>query len=261
MSLSPTDSGRRLHAVIRRFLLAAVVACGARGSIALAASVEVTPTTLTLSSTSPTELLTVRNLGLEDLRFEVNVSAWRQAPDGASVLTPNDDIIFFPQLMKVPAGASAKIRIGATDSPGAAEKAYRLLLQELPQLTTPGDNLKIQVLTAQSIPIFVAPPEPRTSVQIDAFALTPGTIAFTLSNTGTRHLLADTIRVIGADASGAQVFAQTANSWYLLARGSRDYKLPVSASECMRSHGFRVEVVADQQTFEQSFSSAPGRCR
>lgn len=223
-----------------------------------ASSLEVIPTTITMASGSATALLTVKNQGQEEVRMEVSVSAWNQKPNGEMELTPTDDIVFFPELLSIPAGGSRNIRIGTSMQTGTIEKTYRLKLIEMPNLAKSKRGFEVQVLVNQSIPIFLATPDSPVACRIEALSFTKGVLSFTVRNTGTRHFIARTIRITGFDTAGKQIFSQSNKGWYILAAGIRDYQLPISKNDYRQSRRLLVEVETAEQTFKHDFDLPSG---
>jgi P pilus assembly chaperone PapD len=223
-----------------------------------ASSLEVMPTTITMASGSTTALLTVQNQGQEEVRMEVSVSAWNQKSNGEMVLTPTYDVVFFPELLSIPAGGSHNIRIGTVVPPGTIEKTYRLRLMELPNLAKNKGGFEVQVLVNQSIPIFLMPPDSPVTGRIEALSFTKGVLSFTVRNTGTRHFIVKTIRITGFDAAGREVFSQSNKGWYILAAGIRDYQLPVSKNDYRQSRRLLVEVETAERTFKNDFDLPSG---
>jgi len=223
-----------------------------------ASSLEVMPTTITMASGSTTALLTVQNQGQEEVRMEVSVSAWNQKPNGEMVLTPTDDVVFFPELLSIPAGGSRNIRIGTSVQTGTIEKTYRLKLMEMPNLAKSKRGFEVQVLVNQSIPIFLVSPDSPVTCRIEALSFTKGVLSFTVRNTGTRHFIVKTIRITGFDAAGREVFSQSNKGWYILAAGIRDYQLPVSKNDYRQSRRLLVEVETAERTFKHDFDLPSG---
>ena len=223
-----------------------------------ASSVEVTPTGITLTAGNTTELLTIHTAGQDEVRMEVSVSAWDQNPNGEMVLTATDDIVFFPELLSIPAGGSSNIRIGTSIPPGTIEKTYRVKLSELPNLAKDKQSFRVQMLVHQSLPIFLAPPDASVAGRIEALSFAHGVLSFTVRNTGTRHFIAKTVRITGFDAAGKQAFSQSNSGSIILAAGTRDYQLTINKKDFLQSRRLLVEVETAKQTFKHDFDLPSG---
>lgn len=257
-------SHRRVHMFFRKILrplpsvLLVTFVMGWATVNTWASSLEVVPTTIILAAGSSSTLLTVHNLGQEEVRMEISVSAWDQKPNGEMALTPTDDIIFFPELLSIPAGGSSNIRIGTAVPPGTIEKTYRLKLTELPNLAKSKRGFEVQVLINQSIPIFLAPPDAPVTGRIETLSLAHGMLSFSVRNTGTRHFIVKMVRITGFDAAGKQVFNQSKSGWYILAAGTQDYQFPISKKDFLQGRRLLVEVETAEQTFKHDFDLPPG---
>ena len=229
---------------------------------ALAAAFAIAPVTITLAPGSPTALLTVRNLGQDGVRIEVSVFRWQQKPNGDTVLTPTEDIVFFPEMLSLAPGESRNVRVGSVVAPGAAEKTYRLIFQQLPNFKKRTQSFEVQVLVRQSLPIFLeASLDPVTNGRIEGGRVSHGTLSFSVVNPGTRHFIVRVVRVTGFNSAGQQVFSRSTHGWYILAGGRRDYQLPLKGPDCLKSSRLRVEVETGKQTLEGNFQSPAGACQ
>ena len=151
----------------------------ARGS-----SFEVSPIRVTFQPNESTTLMTVRNDGQERLRLQVSVMAWDQNKQGEMVLTPTDDIIFYPNLLTVDAGAQRNLRLGTSNVVVTKERTYRIFVEELPsnqKFQTTG----VRVVTKMSIPIFIKPTKADVRNSIDRIALQGSDLSFDVTNRGT----------------------------------------------------------------------------
>ncbi len=192
--------------------------------------------------------------------MEVTAAAWSQKPNGEIILTPTDDLICFPGMLSIPAEGEGRIRVGMTVPPGAAEKTYRLNLEELPGVPRAEAVNEIRVLTTQSIPIFLRPGATTAGGRIDVSAFAGGVLSFTVSNTGTRHFIARTIRVTGFDPDERQLFSRSMNGWYILAGGVRDYEFTTEKSECTGTRRLLIEVETSDRALKEDFNLPPGGC-
>ena len=89
---------------------------------AAASNFNVNPTQVFLSSKATSALVTVRNDSTDQLRFQLSVFAWDQSPSGELVLTPTDDIVFFPSLLTLGPNEERRVRVGRVTAPGEKEK-------------------------------------------------------------------------------------------------------------------------------------------
>src|SRR5258708_4554715 len=91
----------------------------------------VSPVLISLSPRASTGVLTLRNQNPETARFQLNVFEWEQDTNGKEHLTPTRDILFSPPLLMLAPKEERKVRLASQTSAGAAEKSYRLLIEQL----------------------------------------------------------------------------------------------------------------------------------
>jgi fimbrial chaperone protein len=125
-------------------------------SLTLAASLEISPVSISLSGAENGKAMTLRNEGDQPIHAQVRTFAWDQADD-ADKLTPTRDLIASPPIAEVPAGGQQVIRvIRANSAPVQEERAYRLIIDELPP--EGGDTgTAIQFRFRYSVPLFISP--------------------------------------------------------------------------------------------------------
>ena len=211
---------------------------------ALAAPVSITPTTIVLGPGRTTALVSITNESNGPTRFETNVNLWAESPDGETTLTPNSDVVIFPQLIALAPHETKKVRIGTELPPGSAERSYRLILQELPQLNRDTGRVEIQVLSKISLPVFVAGPNAQPRPAVDTAVLKDGKLTFSVANAGAAHFMLKQVTVTGRSAAG-ESFALNTNGWYVLAGGRRAFHLALAAADCRRSTEITIKAVGD----------------
>lgn len=166
----------------------------ALGALAGAQGFGFTPTVLNLD---PTRSLNTQTTMLNTTRvaskFTVSVKAWR-VEGGRMVLTDTRDLLVNPAEFILPGGASQVVRVGLRKKPGAAEVAYRLLVQQVPygtsvpQTTVAADGIdvRLDLPTTFSLPVYVAPPGAAARMSFDA-QRQGNDLILRLANAGTRH--------------------------------------------------------------------------
>jgi fimbrial chaperone protein len=96
-----------------------------------AANFAVSPVDVRLGSGQRSQLVVMTNQDNAPLRFQLNAYRWDERPDGQMILTPTDDVIFFPQLFDLPPRGTQNIRVGVIAPAIEGEKAYRLVMHQL----------------------------------------------------------------------------------------------------------------------------------
>ena len=220
-----------------------------RAEAVSASTFRVSPVQVTLSSTTPSALLTVGNDGDEPLRFQVSAFTWDQDNKGRMRLTPTQDIVFFPMMLTVDGHDQRRIRVGSTLAAGANEKTYRIFIEELPPLSASAADAgkyQIKVLTKFGIPVFVQPLRPTTEPTVEFRGVSDDNLHIAIRNLGNTHLMLQTVHLHGIGADGAGLIDRESEGWYVLAGGERDYDQPLSASECASLKSLAVDAETDK---------------
>ncbi len=231
--------------------LACAVALPAR-----AGEVQVSPTEVAITPGKPTELLSLINEGDDTLRYELSTFAWRQSADGGMVLERTEDVVAFPLLMTLGPRETKRIRVGVQVPFDKSEKTYRLILQELPNETVASSAMSIRFLAKISLPIFVAPRDARPDPRIGPPSLAGNVVSFAILNNGTAHLMVRRLRAVGVDSAGKSVFDLAVPGWYVLAGGTRDYRLALAEADCRRASRIVLEAETDPAPVRAEFPLA-----
>lgn len=248
--------------------LAAIVSCVVLWNAPTWArsSFSVSPTRVFLTPRSTSALLTLRNEASEPLRFQLSVFAWKQSPSGEMLLTPSEDLIYFPRLVELKPSEVRKVRVGATQPFGAIERAYRIFVEELPALTAVGQQpaAGVNMRTRMGIPIFMAPAKASARGVLSPPSMERGRVSVRLDNQGTAHFIADTVRVIGQTANGTETFNKVLNGWYTLAGEGRTFEFSLTEIECRSTATIAAEGKIGARTLHSqaaldAIGCAPGR--
>ena len=226
-----------------------------------AANFSVDPVVAWLSPHAPSTLLDMGNTGAATLRFELSGFVWSQGPEGQIVLTPTDDMIFFPQLFALNVGEKRKVRIGTVAPAEDTEKSYRLMVAQMPSLAgeRPAGS-GVELLAHLSIPVFVEPAVIKKDANLAAVTATGRTISFQVVNTGNVHLVVEKATITGLNAAGTPAFTRQAKDWYVLAGKSSNYSLELTAEECAQAQTIEVTVNTETKAFDQRVAGSPGSC-
>ena len=227
-------SGRRLpHAVRAAFAIAAV--WGVLALLpAVAAGLQVTPTSLTLPVRKSADGLWLSNTGSKPLQAQVRVFRWIQE-DGEERFEATRALAVSPPMLELLPGARQLLRVIRLGAPPAAEESYRLIVDELP----PGDQDRpagLQFVLRYSVPVFLAPSgdatiAPDLRAQLDFVG---AQARLSVHNRGSQHAqLADLTFV---DAQGGRHAIAPGLLGYALAGKRRRWPLAASA-ELLRGPG------------------------
>jgi fimbrial chaperone protein len=228
---------------------------------ALAADFTVNPIQIFLTGQSQSAILTVHNTSGEPLRFQLNAFAWAQDSSGQMLLTPTSEIIFFPRLLTLAPGEQRIVRVGTSAPGGPVERTYRIFVEELPpQAHSAAPAGQVRVLARMGIPIFVAARAGRAELRLLPPAQQPGRLVFELRNTGTKHIVPQTIRVRGQGPGGEILWQGEQEGWYVLAGQQRVYEMALPREECIRTRTVEVEVKAGEQTLTERLTIGVAAC-
>ena len=224
-----------------------------------AAAVSVTPTTIILGPGHTTALISLTNESDEATRFETSVNAWSESPDGETALAPSADVVIFPQLIALAPHETKKVRVGTELPPAAAERSYRLIMQELPRLNRDTGRVQIQVLSKLSLPVFLTGPAAQARPAIEPPRLQNGTLSFDVVNTGAAHFMLKQVNVTGRGAGGDSFSLET-KGWYVLAGGRRTFNLALAAADCRKASEIIIKATGDAAPAETRMPVAMNAC-
>ncbi len=145
--------------VIIRCLLAAILLGMAVMSplAAWAGSLQASPILLEFTPQQSSQALWLTNTGTAPLRAQVRVQQWTQS-NGSEYLSPTRELAASPALLEIGPGERQLVRIVVRQpATGTDERAYRLIVDELPDATAEQDG-GLQFLLRYSIPVFVGGP-------------------------------------------------------------------------------------------------------
>jgi fimbrial chaperone protein len=212
-----------------------------------ASAFRVTPIRVTFERGGSSSLLTLINESQDSLRFQISAFEWSQDPTGSMKLEPTKEILFFPALLTLEAGGERKVRVSAKSNPGAVEKSYRIFFEELPPLagSDADQGAQVRILTRMGVPIFLSPTNVVEKGAIVNGRVASGKLQFGIRNEGTVRFSVHGVNVRGTDASGAVVFEQKLDGWYVLAGTDRLYEVALPADVCSRVKAITIEAPTD----------------
>ncbi|CAD0342915.1 molecular chaperone [Xanthomonas hortorum pv. cynarae] len=155
---------------------------------ARAASLQLAPTSLTLSAEQSADGLWLSNSGGVPVQVQTRAYRWTQR-DGQDQLDPTQELLISPPMRTLAAGERQLIRvIRAGPAPTSQEVCYRIIVDELPNADA--DRKGMQFVLRYSVPIFVLPPgkaEPTPTLSTQVVAGSDGNAQIQISNTGNGH--------------------------------------------------------------------------
>lgn len=212
-----------------------------------AAAVNVSPTRVVITSGATSGALALRNLGTTLLRFQIKAFVWTNGPAGEMQLVETDEVIAFPALFNLDAGATRTIRVGVKGTTGSTERTYRLLIEELPSRAEAPTEQGIVMRTRLNVPVFAEPRGKRFKATLEQVSLVGDTAVVTVANVGTVRATPIRYELIGADAAGSPVWRHDLTPWYLLAGERREQKVPLDAERCRSARTITAEIEFQEQ--------------
>lgn len=196
---------------------------------ALAASLQVAPTSLRLSAQESAQGLWLSNTSDAPLHAQVRVFRWRQV-NGEDVLEPTDDVAISPPMLELAPRSQQLVRvIRLSDAPATTEGSYRVLVDELPVEggARPAAS-GLQFVLRYSVPVFVAPKasdaDPSLSTRV---VQEDGKPMLEVHNTGTAHAQVVDLEVTAQSGKSQSIVAGLAG--YVLPGEHRRWPLPDAA--------------------------------
>lgn len=191
---------------------------------AVAASLQVAPTSLFIDAERNADGLTLSNSGAQSLYAQVRVFRWSQV-DGEDRLEPTTDVAISPPMVELPPGGEQLVRvIRLIPPPTEMESSYRVIVDEIPTQDAADDDQRLRFVLRYSVPIFLSPlnsavgPVLHTTLSREA-----GGTFLEVRNEGNAHAqLADLVLISGTDRH----FIAPGLAGYVLPGQQRRWLLP-----------------------------------
>ncbi|QIL03195.1 molecular chaperone [Sphingomonas sinipercae] len=149
---------------------------------AAASTFQINPVLVEVKPDKAAALITVDNVGTEPVVIRTKVLAWRQAA-GADVYEDTRDIVLSPPLARIAAGGSQVIRLGPKARDRASEKAYRIIIEEVPSQKSVSGT--VTMLLRFDVPCFILTANPAQPVLAwKATRSADGLVTLSASNAG-----------------------------------------------------------------------------
>ena len=230
---------------ISAFLLATSFVVGGAPATATDApgGLSVAPVQLSLADARRSVSTTVTNPGADPITVQVRLYSWKMQGE-EEVYEPAVDVGFSPPLFRLQGHAAQAVRVVAKTPPGAVERSYRLIIDQLPLADAPG---QLQLPVRMVLPVFIEPamgvghpPQLQWSARHEASS---GRVVVAVSNHGTVH--ARIVNLSADDGHGATPIAPGL-SGYALAGQSRSWS-------------YRAQAVPDKLTITAESGTTPIR--
>ena len=224
---------------------------------ARASNLNVSPVQVWLAPDASKSLVTLRNEGSEEARYQVSAMLWDEDAKAGMKLAPTEDIVVFPTVLTLKPGETKSLRVGPVVPFGPIEKTYRIFVEEMPAPQKVETRATVRVLTRIGIPVFLAPTKAFEDRRVSA-ELSGKVAAVDVENTGNVHFRINTVRMEALAADGSKLFEKQAQGWYVLAGGHKRYDLEIPRESCGKVRKLVVSVKTESEQVLQKPLETPG---
>jgi len=225
------------------------------------AAFSIDPLLVRFDADTKNAVMTITNTSAKDIRFELKAFAWDQTPpDGMMQLAPTSDIVLFPPLITLKAHGVQRVRVGTTAAQGPMEKSYRVMIEELPSGQAAPGAATVAVRTRVGVPVFIEPTRSTLSGRIDAITIDKRVMSIVLTNTGTAHVMVDSVVVRGMSGPDQVVFEDSLQGWYVLAGKTRTWTYAMKPAQCRTVKSIEIEVYGEERMFTKAADVPAGAC-
>ena len=199
-----------------------LTACNA----AYAGSLQVEPVLLDVTAPGAASTLTLRNDGTKPVSAQIRVFRW-SIVNGKEELKPTNDVVASPPVETLAPQRKYVVRIvRVTKRPVVGEESYRLLVDQLPNLSQQR-NGAINLLVRYSIPVFFGTADKQNPKITWSVARRGNKVIVTANNSGERRLRISALRL--RDANGKTLSFGPGLTGYALGRSTISWTKPAHA--------------------------------
>ena len=165
-------------------LLVAGVLCLWQGT-ADAGVFSVTPVRIYMGPRDRAVAVTVTNEGDAELVLQADLSTWSQTAEGTDELTPTEDLILAPPIIKLAPKARQVVRLALLKPADASKQLiYRLVMREVPEIAAAKTGIAVPIALAISMPVFITPPIAKRDIDCEATRTDAKTVEAVCRNVG-----------------------------------------------------------------------------
>jgi fimbrial chaperone protein len=210
----------------------------------------VTPVRIYMTPKDRAVAVTITNEAGEPVVLQADIYEWRQSPEGEDQLTPSEDLILAPPVIKLAAKAKQVVRLARLQPPDASRQLiYRMILRELPE-AGPSKGINVPIALALSMPVFITPQVAKHATSCTALRNETKTLSVQCANTGSAYAQVREV-VVRQDGQAVGRFEGGA---YILP-GVRK-RLPIEAAKPIPFGALQLVVTFDDGS-TQSFDVPP----
>lgn len=227
-------------------------------SLASAGNFGVTPIRLDLGRDARTGAVTVTNDSPDaPLNLQVRVLEWTQDAEGKDRYAESKDLTYFPRILTLPPKEKHLVRAGIRVPPKDRERAYRLFIEEIPDLRkAEGKGSQVAIAVRFGVPVFVKPLTEAVEGAIEDVRVAGGKVDVSVRNSGNVHFSIDSV-----DLKSGELYAQSLPGWYLLPGVARTYSAQIPPDVCMKLGRLDIVVKTDRMQLTRSVEIDKAQCR
>ena len=201
--------------------LLGLLACALLPLAAAAGSYSVVPVRVQFGPRDRAVAVTLSNLGDTPIALTAELYVWEQNSDGTDRLTPTDDLVLAPGLVRLAAKGQQVVRLALLRAPDPqTQLTYRMFVREQPDMARVPAGVTIPVSISMSLPVFITPPAARWDVECTTKPQAKD-MEVRCTNSGTATALVRSAQV----EAGGKVLSKFEGGAYLLPGASRPIAL------------------------------------
>ncbi|MDD5223619.1 MAG: fimbria/pilus periplasmic chaperone [bacterium] len=221
--------------------------------LTFAGSFKVLPMKVFLDQKKNAEKIIVKNESENDLTLQLSIFNWKQDNKANDVYEPTENIIITPKILTLKKGEERVIRVGYVKYSEEKELSYRIYLEEI-SAEKPG-VMGLKMLLKVGIPIFITSAKEKPAGVIEGVEIQNGKIKANVKNNGNSHLFLTSIKAVGDDGNGKDLFQQDLKGWYLLPGVSKTYLFDIPGNVCRKLKTITIDAKADVGTIARRKAS------
>ena len=249
----------------RRSILPGRVVAGLQAFVSTgagAADFAIAPTRIELGPKQQAAIISISNNSPQTLHLQVETMQWTMDAEGSWNLTPTDDLIVNPQLFEIVGSSTAPLRVGTLQPADATERAYRIIIEELPgenQVLDPG-TMNIRMLTHLSVPAFIEPAKAQPALSIATARIDGRQLIVKFKNNGNARLDPHQLSLRVLDNKHGEVFRNEQLFGYILAESSLALKVELPTPVCAQAKSLTVQLESQPAFPEHDITQGAGAC-
>lgn len=151
-----------------RVVAGVLAACCLLGILpqAVAGVFSVSPVRIYMTPRDRAVAVTLTNEGDSPIALQADINGWTQSADGADWLTPTEDLILSPPIIRLAPRSRQVVRLALLrPADPARQLTYRLIVREVPEAAGNGQNMiRVPIALALSMPVFITPSQAQREV-------------------------------------------------------------------------------------------------